>query len=59
MRLLCHPWVNPSQCLASAFDLKSGILDIITAPSVSFQCLHAFSHQDDNTEVRLLPWGHR
>jgi hypothetical protein len=53
-RTLHRPWVNLSQCLASDFDLESGILDIIV--SISFQHLHVRSHQDDNIKVHLLPW---
>jgi hypothetical protein len=53
---LHRPWVNPSQCLALDFDLKNSILDIIVSLSVSFQCPHVKSHQDDNNEVHLLPW---
>jgi hypothetical protein len=55
-RLLHRPWVNPSQCLALDFNLKSGVLDNIVSLSISFQHLHVRSHQDDNTKVHLLPW---
>jgi hypothetical protein len=48
--------MNPSQRLASDFDLVSGILEIIVSLSVSFQNLHVRSHQDDNNKVHLLPW---
>jgi hypothetical protein len=48
--------VNPSQCLASDFDLESGIFNNIVSLSVSFQWLHVRSHQDDDTKVHLLPW---
>jgi hypothetical protein len=55
-RSLHRPWLNPSQhCLASDFDLESGIVEIIVSLSVSFQCLHLRSHQDDNNKVHLLP----
>jgi hypothetical protein len=56
-RALNRSWVNPSQCLASDFDLESGILDIIATLSISFKYSHIKSHQDDATEVHLLPWA--
>jgi hypothetical protein len=55
-RALHRSWINPSQCLASDFDLESGIPDLIKTPHVSFQCLHVKSHQDDSMEIHLLPW---
>jgi hypothetical protein len=54
--LLHRPWVNSTQCLASDFDLESGILDLVVSLSLSFQCPNVKSHQDDNTKVHLLPW---
>ena len=56
-RALTRSWVNPSHCLSSDFDLESGILDIIATLSISFKYLHIKSHQDDATEVHLLPWA--
>jgi hypothetical protein len=57
-RALTRSWVNPSHCLASDFDLKSGILELlINNLSISFQHLHVKSHQDDDTEIHLLPWA--
>lgn len=53
---LTQLWVNPSQCLASDFDLKSGILDITAVLSVSFKHPHVKRHQDNATQVHLLPW---
>jgi hypothetical protein len=55
-RALNRSWSNPSHCLASDFDLESGILDILSRLSIAFQFLHVKSHQDDATEVHLLPW---
>jgi hypothetical protein len=56
-RALTRSWVNPSHCLASDFDLESGILKLINTLSISFQYLHVKSHQDDDTEIHLLPWA--
>jgi hypothetical protein len=56
-RALNRSWVNPSHCLSSDFDLESGILELINTLSISFQYLHVKSHQDDDTEIQLLPWA--
>jgi hypothetical protein len=56
-RALHRSWINPSQCLASDFDLESGILDLIKTLHISFQYLHVKSHQDDSMEIHLLPWA--
>jgi hypothetical protein len=56
-RALNRSWVNPSHCLSSDFDLESGILELINTLSISFQYLHVKSHQDDDTEIHLLPWA--
>ena len=55
-RALNRSWVNPSHCLASDYDLESGILDILASLSISFHFIWVKSHQDDDTEVHLLPW---
>jgi hypothetical protein len=47
--LLHCPWVNPSQCLASDFDLMRGILDNVVSLSVPFQCLHDRNHHKMTT----------
>jgi hypothetical protein len=44
-------------CQKVDFDLESGILELINTLSISFQCLHVKSHQDDDTEIYLLPWA--
>jgi hypothetical protein len=57
LRALNRSWVNPSQCLALDFDLESGILELINTLSISLQHLHVKSHQDNDTEIHLLPWA--
>ena len=50
--------VNPSHCIASDYHLEqSGILDIIAKIGISFNyLLHVKGHQDDDTDIHLLPW---
>ena len=55
-RTITRSFTNPSHCLASDFDLESGIIDIISTLGISFNYLHVKSHQDDATDVHLLPW---
>ena len=56
-RAITRSWVNPSHCLASDYDLlESGIVDIIATIGISFNYLHVKNHQDDDTDIHLLPW---
>jgi hypothetical protein len=49
-------WLNPSNCLASDYDLESGILYLLQTIPLTLQFIHVKSHQDDDTAVNLLPW---
>jgi hypothetical protein len=52
-------WINPTYCLASDFDLESGILELLltlTLP-ITIKFIHVKVHQDKDTEVHLLPWA--
>jgi hypothetical protein len=49
-------WINPTNCLASDYNLESGILDLLEKIPITFNFIHVKSHQDDETEVHLLPW---
>jgi hypothetical protein len=49
-------WINPTNCLASDYDLESGILDILKKIPIEIICIHVKSHQDNKTEVHLLLW---
>ena len=55
-RAITPSWANPSQCLASDYNPESGIVGIIATLDISFKCLHVKSHQDNDTEIHLLPW---
>jgi hypothetical protein len=50
-------WQNPNNCLASDFDLESGILELISDLPITLQFIHVKSHQDNDTAVHLLPWN--
>lgn len=52
-------WDNPNHCLASEYDLESGIVDILHRLPFKISCLHVEEgHQDDDTRspVQPLPW---
>jgi hypothetical protein len=49
-------WTNPTSCLASDYDLESGIIQLITELPITTRFIHVKSHQDKDTEVHLLPW---
>jgi hypothetical protein len=49
-------WDNPNHCLASEYDLESGIVDILQRLPVKFACLHVKGHQDDDSPIEDLPW---
>ena len=53
---ITRSWASPSHCLVSDYNLESGIVDIIATPGISFKYQHIKSHQDDATEIHLLPW---
>jgi hypothetical protein len=58
-RITCNQnrsWINPTTCLASGFDLESGIIALLIDLPITLQFIHVKSHQDDNTEVHLLTW---
>ena len=56
-RTITRSWVNTSHCLASNYNLlESGIVDILATIGISFNYLHVKSHQDDATDIHLLPW---
>ena len=55
-RAVTRSWANPSHCLTSDYDLESGIVEIIATLGNSFNYLHVKSHQDDATDIHLLPW---
>jgi hypothetical protein len=56
LRNLNRTYVNPSRCLASDYDLESGILFIITNLPIAISFFHVKSHQDDAVAVEALPW---
>jgi hypothetical protein len=49
-------WLNPSNCLASDYNLESAIIEMLDLLPVTVQFIHVKSHQDDNTEIHLLTW---
>jgi hypothetical protein len=51
-----HAWRNPNHCLASEYDVKSGIIDTIAQLLFRFAFHHIKGHQDDDTPVIDLPW---
>jgi hypothetical protein len=43
-------WLNPTTCLASDFDLESGIMELIKALPITIKFIHVVkSHQDKDT----------
>jgi hypothetical protein len=50
-------WQNPNNCLASDFDLESGITELINKLPITLKFIHIKSHQDKDTAVHLLPWA--
>ncbi len=53
---LDRSWDNPNHCLASEYDLESGIVDILRQLPVKFSLLHVKGHQDGDIAVEDLPW---
>jgi hypothetical protein len=53
---LNRTWDNPNHCLASEYDLESGIIDILQRLPVTFTLEHVKGHQDEDTPVEDLPW---
>jgi hypothetical protein len=49
-------WTNPTSCLASDYDLESGIIKFIDELPITIRFIHVKSHQDKDTAVHLLPW---
>jgi hypothetical protein len=49
-------WTNPTTCLASDFDLESGIIALLDDLPFTLQFIHVKSHQDNHIEVHLLTW---
>jgi hypothetical protein len=49
-------WHNPTACLASDYDLESGIVELLNELPIKFQFIHVKCHQDKDTEIHLLPW---
>jgi hypothetical protein len=50
-------WINPNTCLASDYDLESGIIELLLALPITLKCIHVKSHQNDATKVHLLLWA--
>lgn len=50
-------WQNPNTCLASDFDLESGIFELINELPITLKFIHVKSYQDKDTTVHLLPWA--
>ena len=46
-RAITRSWANPSCCLASDYDLESGIIEVIATLGDFFQISTCLSHQDD------------
>jgi hypothetical protein len=53
---MTRPWDNPNSCLASEYDVESGIVEILTRLPVTFALEHVKGHQDIETAVEALPW---
>ncbi len=49
-------WSNPSHCLASEYDVESGIVDLLHTMPVKFALHHVLGHQDEKIPVENLPW---
>jgi hypothetical protein len=49
-------WINPTECLASDYDLESAIIELLDKLQLTIQFIHVKSHQDDKTDINLLPW---
>jgi hypothetical protein len=49
-------WINPSNCLASDYDLESAIIEMLDILPITVRFTHVKSHQDDKTDINLLPW---
>jgi hypothetical protein len=47
---------NPNHCLASEYDLESGIINILAQLPFKFSFIHVKGHQDNNTPVAEVPW---
>jgi hypothetical protein len=49
-------WTNPNHCLASEYDVESGVVDILNRLPIKLACLHVKGHQDEVTPAETLPW---
>jgi hypothetical protein len=50
-------WLNPSNCLASDYDLESAIIEMIDILPITIRFIHVKSHQDDDTAIHIYLRG--
>jgi hypothetical protein len=53
---MTRTWKNPNHCLASEYDLESGIVEILQRLPVKFSLKHVLGHQDKKIRIEDLPW---